>query len=140
VHSWTRWLVLIAGVVALCSTYHGWLGRRPYGRSAQLAGRALFDLLSLQVLLGLVLYASSPLVRVGLGDLGAAMAVKELRFFAVEHITGMLIAVTLVHVGSMRVRRAPDDRAKFRQAVVWQTLTVASILISVPWWRPFLRT
>jgi hypothetical protein len=96
-------------------------------------------MLRLQVLLGLILYALSPLVRMGLGDLGAAMAIKELRFFAVEHITGMLIAVTLVHVGALRVRRAPDDRAKFREAVVWQSLTVASIMISIPWWRPLLR-
>jgi hypothetical protein len=126
-------------VVALCSSYWGWLRLRPYDRRAHLASRAFFDVLSLQVLLGLVLYALSPLVRLGLGDFGAAMAVKELRFFAVEHITGMLIAVTLVHVGAMRVRRAPDDRAKFRQAVLWQTLTAASILISIPWWRPLLR-
>jgi hypothetical protein len=125
--------------VAVCSSYYGWLGRRPYDRSAHLASRALFDVLSLQVLLGLILYALSPLVRIGLGDLGAAMSVKELRFFAVEHITGMLIAVTLVHVGAMRIRRASDDRAKFREAVIWQTLTVASILISIPWWRPLLR-
>jgi hypothetical protein len=126
--------------VALCSSYYGLLGPRTYGRSAHLANRALFDALSLQVLLGLILYALSPLVRIGLGDLGAAMGVKELRFFAVEHITGMLIAVTLVHVGAMRVRRAPTDRAKFREAVIWQTLTVASILISIPWWRPLLRS
>jgi hypothetical protein len=51
----------------------------------------------------------------------------------------MLIAVTLVHVGAMRVRRASTDRAKFREAVVWQTLTVASILLSIPWWRPLMR-
>ena len=127
-------------MVALCSSYHGWLARRPYGRSAHLANRTLFDVLSLQVLLGLILYALSPLVRIGLGELGAAMGVKELRFFAVEHITGMLIAVTLVHVSSIRVRRAATDRAKFREAVIWQTLTVASILISIPWWRPLLRT
>jgi hypothetical protein len=125
--------------VALGSSYNGWLRQRPYGRRAHLASRAFFDVLSLQVLLGLVLYGLSPLVRMGLGDLGAAMAVKELRFFAVEHITGMLIAVTFVHVGAMRVRRAATDQAKFRAAVIWQTLTVASVLISLPWWRPLLR-
>jgi hypothetical protein len=125
--------------MALCSSYYGWLGRRPYGRNAQLTGRAFFAALSIQVVLGLVLYALSPLVRIGFGDLGAAMGVKELRFFAVEHITGMLIAITLVHVSALRVRRAPTDQAKLRQAVLWQTLTVAAILISIPWWRPLLR-
>jgi hypothetical protein len=95
--------------------------------------------LSLQVVLGFVVYALSPLVRIGLSDLVAAMAVKELRFFAVEHITGMLIAVTLVHVSAMRVGRARTDRTRFREAAIWQTLTIASLLISIPWWRPLLR-
>jgi hypothetical protein len=141
VHGWNRWLVIVIGVVALTTSYRGWWsGDRTYGRGARVTARAFAGLLDLQVLLGLVLFALSPLVRIGWSDLGAAMAVKELRFFAVEHITGMLIAVTLLHVGSMRVRRAPDDRARCRETVIWQTLTVAAILISIPWWRPLLRT
>jgi hypothetical protein len=132
--------VLVAAAVALSISYAGWLRRGPYGRSAQASGRAFVGLLDLQVLLGLVLYALSPLARAGLADLGAAMAVKELRFFSVEHITGMSIAITLAHVGAARVRRAEADGVRLRQAVIWQTLTVASVLISLPWWRPLLRS
>lgn len=131
--------MLLAAASALFVSYREWIGRGTYGRGVRLTARAFFDALSLQVLLGLVLYAVSPLVRNGLGDLGAAMAVKELRFFAVEHITGMLVATTLIHVGAVRVKRAPTDRDKLRQTVLWQTLTAATIALSVPWWRPLLR-
>jgi hypothetical protein len=75
----------------------------------------------------------------GLADLGAAMAVKELRFFSVEHITGMIIAMTFAHVGAARVRKAPTDSAKLRQAALWHTLAALAILGSIPWWRPLLR-
>jgi hypothetical protein len=78
-------------------------------------------------------------VRIGLGDLGAAMAVKELRFFSVEHITGMIIAITLAQIGVGRVRHAPTDAAKLRRAAFWQTLAVLAILASIPWWRPLAR-
>jgi hypothetical protein len=139
-HSWNRWLVLVAAAIALGISYSGWLRGRNYGYGAQLSGRAFARLLDLQVLLGLILYALSPLVRMGLGDLGAAMAVKELRFFSVEHITGMLIAITLAQVGAARVRRASTDAAKLERAVIWQTLVVLAILASIPWWRPLLRT
>jgi hypothetical protein len=104
-----------------------------------ISSRAFARLLDLQVLLGLILYAISPLARMGLGDLGAAMAVKELRFFSVEHITGMVIAITLVQVGAARVRRASTEADKLRRVVLWQTLAVAAILASIPWWRPFVR-
>jgi hypothetical protein len=129
-----------AAAIALYASYRGWLGGRAYGRGEAAAGRAFTGLLDLQVLLGLVLYALSPIVRTGLGDLGAAMGVRELRFFAVEHITGMVIALVFAHVGAVRVKRASTDASKLRQAAIWQTLATLSILVSLPWWRPLLRS
>ncbi len=140
VHGYNRWLVLVAAALALFASYRGWLGGRAYGRAEALTSRAFRGLLDLQVLLGLVLYALSPIVRAGLADMGAAMAVRELRFFSVEHITGMLIALAFLHVGSARMRRATTDAAKLRQAAIWQTLATISILVSIPWWRPLLRS
>jgi len=139
VHSYNRWLVLLSGAVALVVTYRSWLGVGAYGRVESLSGRTFRGLLDLQVLLGLALYGLSPIVRTGLRDLGAAMSVKELRFFAVEHITGMLIALAFMHTGAARVRRADNDAAKLRQQALWQTLAAISIVVSVPWWRPLVR-
>ena len=138
-HTYNRWLVLVAGAVALYTAYRGCLEADAWGPAERRASRAFIGLLDLQVLLGLVLYALSPIVRAGLGDLGAAMADRELRFFTVEHITGMLIALAFAHVGAARVRRASTDRAKLRESAIWQTLAVISILVSVPWWRPLVR-
>ncbi len=139
-HGWNRWLVLAAAAVALVAAYAGWLRGGTYGGAVRTSAEVFIGLLGLQVLLGLVLYALSPLVRTGLADLGAAMAVKELRFFSVEHITGMLIAMTAAQVGAVRVRRASTDGAKLRQAAIWRTVAVAAVLASIPWWRPLLRT
>jgi len=139
-HSYNRWLVLVAAAAALTASWSAWLRGRPYGRGVAATGRAFVGLFDLQVLVGLVLYGLSPIARMGLRDLGAAMAVKELRFFSVEHITGMLIALTLAHVGVARVRKASTDSAKLRQAAIWQTLAVLSILASIPWWRPLARS
>ena len=139
-HSYNRWLVILAGVLALYTSYRGWLGARAWGRPEMLTTRAFRGLLDLQVLLGLVLYALSPIVRVALGDMGAAMGVRELRFFSVEHITGMVLALGLLHVASARVKRAATDAAKLRRAAIWQTLAALTILVSIPWWRPLVRS
>jgi hypothetical protein len=139
-HSWNRWLVLVAAFAALSTTYEGWIRGRTYGGPAHLAGQLFARLLDLQVLLGLLLYGLSPIVRMGLGDLGAAMAVKELRFFSVEHITGMILAIAFTHIGTARVRRAPSELSRLRQATLWRTLAVLTLLASIPWWRPLFRT
>jgi hypothetical protein len=138
-HSWNRWLVLLAGTIALITSYRAWLATHAYGTTEDRARRAFRGLLDLQVLLGLVLYALSPIVRIGWGDIGAAMGTKELRFFSVEHITGMLIALAFLYAGSARVAKATSDAAKARQAAIWQTLAAVAIAVSVPWWRPLLR-
>ena len=139
-HSWNRWLVLVAAAAALFASYRAWLFARAFGRVETDAARAFRGLLDLQVLLGLVLYALSPIVRMGWGDIAVAMGVRELRFFSVEHITGMLIALAFLHAGTARVKRATTDAAKARAAAIWQTLAALSILVSVPWWRPLLRS
>ena len=138
-HSYNRWLVLAAAAVALAATWRAFLRARSYGRAEKLSARVFARLLDVQVLLGLALYALSPIVRVALGDLGAAMAVKELRFFGVEHMTGMVLAVVFLNVGAARVRRAETDALKLRRAAFWQTATVLAVVLSIPWWRPLLR-
>ena len=53
--------------------------------------------LDMQMLLGLILYlVLSPFTAEALRDFGAAMKSPGLRFFAVEHLTLMLGAATLV--------------------------------------------
>lgn len=132
--------MLAAAVAALGASYAGWLRGGTYEPVARVSTRAFTWIFSLQVVLGFVLYYLSPLVRTGLANLANAMPVKELRFFSIEHITGMLIAMTVAHVGAVRIRRAPTDEAKLRHAAIWHTATVAVILASIPWWRPLLRT
>jgi hypothetical protein len=53
--------------------------------------------LDVQFLLGLGLYATSPLVRSAWMNLAEAMKAHEQRFFALEHLTSMLLAIALAH-------------------------------------------
>ena len=135
-HNVTRWIVLVAAVVALAFALMGWLGRRPFERRHRLANVAFVASMDLQLVLGLALYFVSPLVQSALRDMGAAMGVTQLRFFAVEHIAVMIVAVVLAHVGSVTVRRAPTDRGKHARALLWFGLSTAAVLFSIPWWRP----
>ena len=109
VHSWLRWAVLIVGVVAVVRGMAGWTGGRPWLRADDRTGYWFAMLLDVQMLLGLLLYfALSPFTRQAMADFGAAMQNSGLRFWAVEHVLGMAIAITLAHVGRARVKKATD--------------------------------
>ena len=134
-HSWLRWAVIIAALLVFIRG----------SRSVQSTTRLFTVLLDVQLLLGLMLYvALSPFTRVAFQNMAVAMRDPGLRYWAVEHLTGMLLAVIAAHVGRVRVRRAADERVAFQRAAIFIGVSLVLILISIPWpgmpnGRPLLR-
>src|SRR4029434_1669644 len=101
-------------------------------------------LLDLQFLIGLALYAwLSPITQEAFRDIGAAMKSAGLRFCAIEHIFGMLIALALAHVCRARIRKA-DPYRRHRVAAIFFGLALVAMFASIPWpdtpnARPLLR-
>lgn len=137
-HSYVRWLVLIAALVVLVRALRGWLGRRDWTAADDRAGQLFTVTMDVQVLLGLALYVGlSPLVAAALRTMATTMRDSALRFFAVEHIAAMVVALVLAHVGRARSRRAADALARHRRAAIWYGLSILLMLVSIPW--PFYR-
>jgi len=144
VHSWIRWAVVITGVIAVLRAIAGASGRRPWTPADDRAGLLFTIALDVQVLIGLLLYfVLSPFTADALKDFGAAMRSSPLRFWAVEHTFGMVVALALAHYGRVMVRRADVSR-RHKVAAIFFTLALLIILASIPWpgtpnGRPWLR-
>jgi hypothetical protein len=109
-HSLVRWLVLISLLVAIFQGYKGWLGNKPFSKSDNIIRSATASIAHVQFVLGIVLYCISPVVRYFLSYFKTAVHEREIRFFGMEHITMMLIAVVLITIGSMKAKRQPSDK------------------------------
>ena len=139
-HNIVRWLVLIAGLIAVVMAFVGWFGKKNWGNTDDKAGLIYTSLLDLNFLLGLLLYIFlSPITKAAFADFGAAMGDNILRFFAVEHIFGMVVAIVLAHVGRVITKRATDSVKKYRTTAIWFALSLVAILAMIPWDRPFFR-
>jgi hypothetical protein len=144
-HSWLRWFVLAAGVWAVVRAIAGVSSGRAWAPADDAAGRWWTIGLDVQLLIGLLLYGLlSPITTQAFGDMGEAMRNPVLRFWAVEHISLMLAAVVLAHIGRARTRRPIGDRARHRSAAIFYTLSLLAVLASIPWpfvdaGRPLLR-
>jgi len=137
VHSWLRWLVLLAAVAAVIRAIGGVNTRRPWTPLDNRGGLWLTAVLDLQMVLGLVLYGFlSPVTRSGFIDMAAAMKVPEVRFFLADHPVGMIVAIALAHVGRVRIRKAGDSESRHKRALVFFGLALVIMLLSIPW--PFL--
>ena len=85
------------------------------------------------MLIGLLLYfVLSPFTKAALGDFGSEMGNSQLRFFAVEHVFGMVIGLALAHIGTAKIKKAPEHR-RGRLAMIFYGLALIAILASIPW-------
>jgi len=139
-HNIVRWLVLIVGVIAVVMAFVGWFGKRNWRDTDDKLGLAYTGLLDLNFLLGLLLYIFlSPITKAAFANFGTAMGDSTLRFFAVEHIFGMVVAIVLAHVGRSRSKKASDSVKKYRTAAIWFALSLVAVLAMIPWERPLFR-
>lgn len=145
IHSMLRWVVLALALVAVARAIGGVSGRREWLKSDQSIGAWFTGSLDLQLLIGLVLYIFlSPFTREAFADMAAAMRNPPLRFFAVEHMTGMIVALALAHIGHARSKRAAEPAQRHKAALIFYALALVVMLLSIPWpgmpgGRPLLR-
>jgi hypothetical protein len=141
-HSWLRWLAVVAGLGATVAA----IGKGSSAlRRAERWGLIFMIALDVQVLLGLLLYGTlSPFTEQAMADFGAAMRSPILRFWAVEHFTLMLSAAVLVHVGRVLARKTTNAEQKRKRLLVCFTLALLVMLAGIPWpgmatGRPLIR-
>lgn len=139
VHSWVRWLVVVLGAATAVRAVAGWARGRGWSRTDERVSRLFVATFDLQVLVGLVLYLFASPITTGAFQVPAAiMANTTLRFWVVEHPFAMITALTLAHLGRVKVRRASDAPARHRLAAAFFGLAVLVVLIGLPW--PFTPT
>ena len=139
VHNVLRWVAIILAIVALLRAYRGWLGRQEWTATDRKIGVFFASAMDVQLLLGLVLYiVLSPTTRAAFSDFGAAMRIPDMRFFALEHILYMVVAIVFVHIGTAMARKATQAVDKHRQAAIWFSLAGLALLLGMPWFRPWL--
>ncbi|MFL5739744.1 MAG: hypothetical protein ACJ75B_05970 [Flavisolibacter sp.] len=133
-HSVGRWIVLLLLLFAILNSLIA--GDRPYIRTDNRLGLLLTIFADLMLLIGAYLwYAGSwgyqTIQR--MGGLTAVMKDPTARFYVVEHLAGMLIAIILIHIGKAQGRKKISDRAKHRRTMIFYFLALLIILASIPW-------
>jgi hypothetical protein len=124
-HSVVRWAVLACAAWATFSALGGLSARRAWTRRARVPGIVLAAVADLQLLLGLSLWlALSP---------HAITSAGRSHYWTFLHPLAGITVVALVHVGSVRVRRALDDGTRWRTAARFYGTALALALLAVPW-------
>ncbi len=128
-HNLMRWLVLIGGIASVFIGIRGWLGAREWSPTANKSGLVYTTSLDIQLLLGFLLYVISPITAGNFSNIGEAMGNSTIRFFLVEHLALMVLAVVIAHIGRSRSRKAEAPVSKYKNAAIF--FGISLLLVSV---------
>ncbi len=129
-HSGIRWIFLALLIYAVINAFLKWRGNKDYTGGDRKVGLFTFIFSHIQLLIGLVLYFISPKV----GSMSAeVMKNATARFFTVEHISMMLLAIILISIGHISTKKAVDSSAKFKKTFIFYLIALILIMIAIPW-------
>ena len=90
--------------------------------------------LDVQMLLGLLLYlVLSPITVEALKHMSTSMQNSAVRFWAVEHVSMMLLAVMMVHVGRVLARTAKTPESRRTRQIVCFIIATLAMIAGIPW-------
>lgn len=132
-HSFLRWIIILLFLVAIFKSA-GAAGRS-FSKGDKTAGLLLLIFFDLEVLLGLIQWFTGGYGLHAIQNNGMAAVMKDptMRFFAVEHLSGMILAAILVHIGRSFAKKNIPDRKKHRKTVLYYTIAFIIVLASIPW-------
>src|SRR5688500_16291588 len=102
IHSYLRYFILILLLIVIVISLIGLLKKKPYTRTDDKVSLFLLMCTHTQALVGIILYIVSYTNGHRVQFNSETMKNDALRYFAVEHITAMIIVVALITIARVR--------------------------------------
>lgn len=144
-HSLCRWLVLASLLYAIARACRGYVSNGIFTKTDNTARHVAENIAKVQLMLGFILYFTSPVIKYFFSSFREATQNTELTFFGIAHILCMVVSVFVIAIGSASVTRKATDREKFRTMLIWFSIALLIICIAIPWpfspfaHRPYFR-
>ena len=134
-HNFGRWVVIILLLVAIVRSISGLNGNKPFTNGDRKTGLFLMIAAHTMLLIGLYQWFAGPWGLHNIQNIGmnAVMKDKVYRFWAIEHMTGMLLGIILITVGRGSAKKNISDIAKHRRSFWFYFIAFVIIIASVPW-------
>lgn len=126
-HSVIRYFVLIFLLVVIVRSFSGWQKKSAYTALDDKMSLWLFIFTHTQLLLGLILYFISPAVIFS----GASMKDSVARYWLVEHISMMLIAIILITMARITAKKLSEAYARHKRMFIFNTLALIIIILAI---------
>lgn len=132
-HSVLRWIILLLLLVALFKSFAD--RTKAFTEGHRKVGLFLLISADLMFLLGIYQWFVGDWGLKSIQNNGMSVVMKNshLRFFAIEHLILMLVAISFIHIGYSYSKKNVADSVKHKRVLLFYGLALLIILIAVPW-------
>jgi hypothetical protein len=123
-HSFLRYAVLLLLLAVVITSLRGWLNKKEYTSTDNKLSLFLFIATHTQLLLGFILYTQSSWVRFG----NLALKIKEVRYWTMEHVTIMVLAIVLITVARISAKKMTSAEAKHKRIFIFNAIALILIV------------
>jgi len=130
-HNFLRWFIIIFALWTIIKSMSGKSGGKAFTKSDKRPALLLMITADIQLALGVALYFGK-----GWWDVltsGGFMKMPVQRFWAMEHMLGMLIGIICIHIGYSAIKKNISDTSKFKKLFWFTLIGLPAILITIPW-------
>ncbi len=124
-HSGLRWIALLLLLLAIINAFTA----KNYEKKHRLVNLFTMITFHTQLVLGIILYFISDKVQFTEGWMKEAMY----RFYGMEHLSGMLLAIIAITIGHSKSKKGADAAAKFKAIKLWYVLALILVVAFIPW-------
>lgn len=124
-HSGLRWIALLLLLLAIINAFTA----KNYEKKHRLVNLFTMITFHTQLVLGIILYFLSDKVQFTEGWMKQALY----RFYGMEHLTGMLLAIIAITIGHSKSKKGADAAAKFKAIKLWYVLALILVVAFIPW-------
>jgi hypothetical protein len=130
IHSGLRWIALILLVVAIFNAIAS-KRKGEYSKKDKMINLFAMIMLHTQLLIGIILMFTSS--KVNYSNPNGWMKSPVNRFFGMEHIALMIIALVIVTIGRKKAEKITAPIQKHSKIATWYLIGLILILASIPW-------
>ena len=128
-HSANRYILLALLLIVIITSFQKWKGKKEYTKQDDKVNLITLIMTHIPLWVGVVLYFTSNWVQFNENTMSSSL----LRFFTVEHIFGMLIAITLITLGRIKGKKITDSVRRHKLTFWYFFIALIIMLATIPW-------
>lgn len=134
IHTYIAYAALLVLILAVVNAFSGWFGNKMFTPEKDFR-LSLFALIlsHIMLLIGFLLYFTSPTGFSALQELGMSGLSPAARKLAVEHPFINIVALVLITIGWSRHKKFLEAKKKFKTIAIFYGLGLLFILSRIPW-------